>query len=99
MRSHIAPGATPPDHALPEHQTLVLKPGLAIHSIYNGYWFWGRPSFTDLWHDLRTATRETRPDWDLSKPGLRQAWEADDYSPFHGWDRRSPQSVPTSYHS
>src|ERR1700749_683084 len=33
--------------------TLVLKPGLAIHRIYNGYWFWGRPSFTDLWTDLR----------------------------------------------
>ena len=26
--------------------TLVLKPGLVIHSIYNGYWFWGRPSST-----------------------------------------------------
>jgi peroxiredoxin len=24
--------------------TLVLKPGLVIHSLYNGYWFWGRPS-------------------------------------------------------
>ena len=24
--------------------TLVLKPGLVIHTIYNGYWFWGRPS-------------------------------------------------------
>ena len=24
--------------------TLVLRPGLVIHSIYNGYWFWGRPS-------------------------------------------------------
>jgi hypothetical protein len=36
--------------------TLVLKPGLVIHSICNGYWFWGRPSFCDLWHDLRAAT-------------------------------------------
>jgi len=26
--------------------TLVLKPGLVIHSIYNGYWFWGRPRST-----------------------------------------------------
>jgi peroxiredoxin len=26
--------------------TLVLKPGLVIHSIYNGYWYWGRPSST-----------------------------------------------------
>ena len=49
--------------------TLVLKPGLVIHSIYNGYWFWGRPSVDDLWRDLRAATSEIRPDWDLSKPG------------------------------
>ena len=27
--------------------TLVLGPGLVIHSIYNGYWFWGRPSVDD----------------------------------------------------
>ncbi len=48
--------------------TLVLKPGLVIHSIYNGYWFWGRPSVDDLRHDLRTVTREIRPDWDLERP-------------------------------
>jgi hypothetical protein len=77
--------------------TLVLKPGLVVHSVYNGYWFWGRPSFYDLWHDLRAATSEIRPDWDLSTPGLREAWDADDYSKFHGWDRRSPGSMPTSY--
>ena len=53
--------------------TLVLKPGLVIYSIYNGYWFWGRPSVVDLWHDLRAVTSEIRPDWDLSTPGLREA--------------------------
>src|SRR5471030_1980088 len=79
--------------------TLVLKPGLIIHSIYNGYWFWGRPSFAELTSDLRTVTREIRPDWDLSKPGLRQAWDAGDYSQFHGWDKRSPGSKPSSYAS
>src|SRR5258707_614528 len=35
--------------------TLVLKPGLVMHSIYNGYWFWGRPSAYDLWRNLRAA--------------------------------------------
>ena len=69
--------------------TLVLKPGLVIHSIYIGYWFWGRPSVDDLWRDLRAASSEIRPDWDLSRPGLRAAWDAGDYSLFHGWDRRS----------
>jgi peroxiredoxin len=71
--------------------TLVLKPGLVIHRIYNGYWFWGRPSFVDLWHDLREVTRETRPDWDLATPGLREAWEANDLSSFHGWSKWSPE--------
>jgi peroxiredoxin len=79
--------------------TLVLKPGLVVHTIYNGYWFWGRPSFVELWNDLRAVTSEIRPDWDLSKPGLRDAWDAGDYSPFHGWDKRAPGSVPTSYNS
>ena len=67
----------------------TLYPDLRIHSAYNGYWFWGRPSVYDLWRDLRAATSEIRPDWDLSTPGLREAWAAGDYSHFHGWDRRS----------
>ena len=88
---------TDPEHDPRIPHTLVLRPGLIVHSLYNGYWFWGRPSFVDLWNDLRTVTREIRPDWDLSGPGLREAWAAGDYSPFHGWDRRSPQTVPSSY--
>jgi peroxiredoxin len=61
---------TDPDHDPMIPHTLVLKPGLIVHSIYNGYWFWGRPSVDDLWRDLRAATAEIRPDWDLSTPGL-----------------------------
>jgi peroxiredoxin len=76
--------------------TLVLKPGLVVHSIYNGYWFWGRPSVIDLWHDLRAVMREIRPDWDLSTPGLREAWDAGDYSPFHGWNKWSPERIAAS---
>ncbi|MGH2883644.1 MAG: redoxin domain-containing protein [Solirubrobacteraceae bacterium] len=90
---------TDPEHDPMIPHTLVLKPGLVVHSIYNGYWFWGRPSFVDLWRDLRIVTSEIRPDWDLSKPGLREAWDAGDYSPFHGWNRRSPESMPTSYNA
>jgi peroxiredoxin len=74
--------------------TLVLKPGLVICSIYNGYWFWGRPSFADLWHDLRAVTREIRPDWDLATPGLRERWEAGDLSPFHGWGKQAAAGPP-----
>jgi peroxiredoxin len=74
---------TDPRHDPMVPHTLVLKPGLIIHSVYNGYWFWGRPSFTDLWHDLRDATREIRADWDLATPGLREAWDAGDRTRFY----------------
>jgi peroxiredoxin len=86
------------EYSDPEHDpmiphTLILKPGLVVHSIYNGYWFWGRPSVDDLWRDLRNASSEIRPDWDLSTPGLRDAWDRGDVSSFHGWDRMSPEEV------
>ena len=71
---------TDPYHDPMIPHTLVLKPGLLIHSIYNGYWFWGRPSFEDLRRDLREVTRDIRPDWDPSAPGLRDAWDAGDHS-------------------
>jgi peroxiredoxin len=79
---------TDPDNNPMIPHTLVLKPGLVVHSIYNGYWFWGRPSVHDLWRDLREASAEVRPDWDLATPGLREAWEAGDYSKFHGYDKK-----------
>jgi peroxiredoxin len=85
---------TDPHHDPMVPHTLVLKPGLVIHSVYNGYWYWGRPSVEDLRRDLREATREIRPDWDLGAPGLREAWEADDHSRFYpGEDRDPPMSA------
>jgi len=86
---------TDPDNNPMIPHTLVLKPRLVIHRIYNGYWFWGRPSVTELWQDLRAVFAEVRPDWDLAKPGLRQAWDAGDLSPFHGWNKR-PGKKPTA---
>src|SRR6201981_2081379 len=60
---------TDPEHDPMIPHTLVLKPGLIVHSVYNGYWFWGRPSFYDLWRDLRAATSAVRPASDVSTPG------------------------------
>jgi len=82
---HIQEYTDPENDPMIPH-TLVLKPGLVVHSIYNGYWFWGRPSVADLWRDLRAASAEVRPDWDLSAPGLRDAWDAGERSLFHGYD-------------
>jgi hypothetical protein len=69
--------------------TLVLGPGLVVDSVYNGYWYWGRPSTTDLWHDLRQVTRELRQDWDLNTPGLRERVEHGDRGSFYGWATRT----------
>ncbi len=80
---------TDPDNNPMIPYTLVLKPGLEIYRIYNGYWFWGRPSVVDLWHDLRALMSEIRTDWDLSAPGLRAAWAAGDHSAFHGWSKKA----------
>src|SRR5258705_2173513 len=77
---------TDPEHDPMIPHTLVLKPGLLIHRIYDGYWFWGRPPTADLWHDLRDVTSEIRPDWNLSAAGLRAAWDSGNRSLFHGWN-------------
>ena len=92
---------TDPDHDPMIPHTLVLKPGLVVHSIYNGYWFWGRPSVDDLWRDLRAASSEIRPDWDLAAPGLREAWDAGETSRTStagasGLRNGSPLHAPTA---
>lgn len=62
--------------------TFVLEPGLTISSIYNGYWYWGRPSLHELRLDLREALKKVRPDFDLHAPGLREAWERGEREQF-----------------
>src|SRR5262249_16691176 len=81
---------TDPDNDPMIPHTLVLEPGLVVHSIYNGYWCGGRRSVGALWHDLRAGSAKVRPDWALSTPGLRERWDAGDYAPFHGWNKRPP---------
>ncbi len=43
---------------------LVLAPDRTVHTSYNGYWFWGRPSMDELRADFRAVTRAIRPDWE-----------------------------------
>ncbi len=76
---------TDPRHDPMIPYTFVLAPELEIAAIYNGYWYWGRPSNEDLRRDLRDVTRRVRSDWDLGAPGLRERWEAgsrDDFWPY-----------------
>jgi peroxiredoxin len=80
----IAEYTAPAPHPMIPH-TFVLEPGLKIHKIYNGYWYWGRPSTSELHADLRDVTRKCRWDFDLGNPEVRAAWqrgEKDRFSPY-----------------
>jgi peroxiredoxin len=66
---------TDPTHDPMIPHVIVLEPGLVIHSIYNGYWFFGRPTIEELRRDLRAVSRKCRPDWDITTPELKALWQ------------------------
>jgi hypothetical protein len=53
----------------------VLEPRLVINKFYNGHWFFGRLTLEESRQDLRVVTRKCRPDWDISTPELKSAWQ------------------------
>ena len=67
--------------------TLVLEPGLIIYKIYMGYWFFGRPTVEELRQDLRAVLKKYRPDWDITIPELRAAWEEGRKKLFHPYGK------------
>jgi len=47
---------------------VVIGPDLRIHTTYNGYWYWGRPTHEELVRDLREISRMLRADWEAPTP-------------------------------
>ena len=47
---------------------VVTGPDLRIHALYNGYWYWGRPTVDELVKNLRDLSRALRPDWEAPTP-------------------------------
>lgn len=45
----------------------TLFPDLTIHRVYNGYWFWGRPTLEELGQDFRHISESIRPDWEVGE--------------------------------
>jgi hypothetical protein len=66
---------TDPRHNPMVPHTLLLAPGLRIHRVYLGYWFWGRPTNDELHRDLREIFTTVRPDWNIATPELRADWD------------------------
>jgi len=42
----------------------TLHPDLTIHAVYDGYWYWGRPTIEDLRRDMRAISRAVRTDFE-----------------------------------
>jgi peroxiredoxin len=79
---------TDPTHNPMIPHTIVLEPGLIVFKIYNGYWFFGRPTAEELRMDLRAVLQKCRPDWDISRPELKAAWERGEKEKFFPYGRR-----------
>jgi hypothetical protein len=67
--------------------TIVLEPGLVVFKIYNGYWFWGRPTLEELRQDLRAVTKRIRPDWDITDAEHKAAWQRGETHRFYPYGK------------
>ena len=84
---------TDPFHNPMIPHTLVLEPGLRIYKIYNGYWFFGRPTMEELRQDLRAVSRKCRPDWDITRPELKAAWQGGRKESFYPYGKTYLQTL------
>src|SRR5213596_4109205 len=82
---------TDPHHNPMIPHTLVLEPGLRVYKIYNGYWFFGRPSVEELRVDLRATLQRCRPDWNISSSEQRTAWERAEKAGFYPYGKTQAQ--------
>ena len=87
---HIAEYKDPEHDPMIPH-IIVLEPGLVVFKIYNGYWFFGRPTIEELRQDLRAVLRKCRPDWDITRPELKAAWERGEHDRFYPYGKTYAQ--------
>ena len=82
---------TDPEHDPMIPYVIVLEPGLIVFKIYNGYWFFGRPTIEELRQHLRAVLRKCRPDWDITRPELKAGWEQGKRDRFYPYDKTVAQ--------
>jgi hypothetical protein len=71
--------------------TIVLEPGLVVFKIYNGYWFFGRPTMEELRQDLRAVLKKCRGDWDILDSELKAAWQRGEKNRFYPYGKSYAQ--------
>jgi peroxiredoxin len=82
---------TDPTHNPMIPHTIVLEPGLVVYKIYNGYWFFGRPTIEELRLDLRAVLQKCRLDWDITLPSQREAWDRGEKDKFYPYGKSRAQ--------
>src|SRR6202020_856333 len=82
----IAEYTDPANNPMIPH-TIVLEPGLVVFKIYSGYWFFARPTLEELRQDLRSVLKKCRPDWDITSPELRAAWQRGEKDRFYPYGK------------
>jgi len=84
---------TDPVHNPMIPHVVVLEPDLVIYKVYIGYWFFGRATIEDLRQDLRVVLTKCRPDWDITKPELRAAWQEGHKELFYPYGKTFAQTL------
>jgi peroxiredoxin len=84
---------TDPEHNPMIPTTIVLEPGLVIHKIYIGYWFFGRPTVEELRQDLRAVLRKCRPDWDITTAEMKAAWQKGRKERFYPYGKTFVETI------
>jgi peroxiredoxin len=84
---------TDPMHNPMIPHVIVLEPGRIIYKIYNGYWFFGRPTVEELRQDMRALTMKCRMDWDITTPELKAAWQAGHRELFYPYGKTRAQTL------
>lgn len=83
---------TDPHHNPMIPHVIVLEPGLIVYKIYDGYWFFGRPTIEELRQDLRAVTRKCRPDWEITTAEMKAAWQAGRRDLFYPYGEKADRT-------
>jgi peroxiredoxin len=84
---------TDPEHNPMIPHTIVLQPGLVVYKIYMGYWFFGRPTVEELRQDLQAVLKKCRPDWDITTPEVKAAWQQGRKELFYPYGKTYGQTL------
>jgi peroxiredoxin len=84
---------TDPTHNPMIPHVVVLEPGLVVHKVYNGYWYFGRPTVEELRLDLRAIGMKCFSDWDITLPEVRTAWNEGQKDLFYPYGKSFTQTL------